>query len=283
MKKLQIIFAIVLSALSINLFAQETDKLTVPLSEPTKEAKVQVSLVFGSIKVSAYDGKDIIIEAKEMVFDKGNRINTNTNGNGNSSNDDTKSMRRLNTNKGGFEITAKEVNNLVKIGIGNPNQPVTFLIKVPRKCSLKLNTVNNGSIEVEGVTGNFEISNVNGSITLKNVGGSVSANTINGNITVGLTSASSSPMAFSNINGKIDVSFPAHFSANFKLKSDRGDVFSDFDMDLTAGSPNPKVKVDNEKGLYKLNKDGWSYGKLNKGGAEIMMKTMNGNIYIRKK
>ncbi len=278
MKKIQILIAIMVFCISINLKAQDTDKLIVPMSDATKEPIVQAGLVFGSIKVSAYDGKDIIIEAKEIeVASKGGNRNRNEN-----HNEDAQGMKRLNTNSGGFEITAKVVNNLVKIGIDNPNMPVSFLIKVPKKCSLKLNTVNNGNIEVENVVGNFEISNVNGSIILKNIGGSVSANTINGNIVVGLNSAINSPMAFSNLNGKVDVSFPANFAANFKVRSDRGEVFSDFDMDLSTNPTSTKVITDKENGLYKLNKDSWSYGKINGGGAEIMMKTMNGSIFIRK-
>lgn len=284
MKKLQILVTILVSSLSLNVFAQETDKLVVPLSEPSKEAKVHVSLVFGSIKVSAYDGKDIIIEAKEMELGKngGHNIKVNVNINGQNQDEDTKGMKRLNANKGGFEITANEVNNIVKVSMGNPHQPVSLEIKVPKKCSLKLNTVNNGGIVVENVDGNFEISNVNGNIVMKNISGSVSANTINGSIVGTLISATKTPMAFSNINGKIDVSFPANFPANFKVKSDRGDIFSDFDIDLIAAPTGTKVISDKEKGLYKLNKDSWSYGKINGGGAEIMMKTMNGSIYIRK-
>jgi hypothetical protein len=282
MKNLKsIILALTLGS-CLHLYAQETDKLVVPLSEPNKEAKVHVGLVFGSIKVTGYDGKDIIIEATEMELGKNGGHNVKVNINGQNQDEDTKGMKRLNANKGGFEITANEVNNLVKVGIDNPHQPVAFLIKVPKKSSLKLSTVNNGNIEVDGVSGNFEISNVNGAINLKNISGSVSANTVSGNIVGTFTSATKTPMAFSNINGKIDISFPASFPANFKIKSDRGDIYSDFDMDLTAAPTGPKVISDKEKGLYKLNKDGWSYGKINGGGAEIMMKTMNGSIYIRK-
>jgi hypothetical protein len=284
MKKLQILVTILLSSLSLNLFAQETDKLVVPLTDPNKEAKVHVNIVFGSIKVTGYDGKDIIIEATEMDLSKngGHNVKVNVNINGQNQDEDTKGMKRLNANKWGFDITAKEVNNLVKINMDYPNQPVAFDIKVPKKCSLKLSTVNNGGIVVENVVGNFEISNVNGNIVLKNIAGSVSANTVNGSIVGTLTSATKTPMAFSNLNGKIDISFPASHEANFKIKSDRGDIFSDFDMDLTAAPSGPKVISDKEKGLYKLNKDSWSYGKINGGGAEIMMKTMNGSIYIRK-
>ncbi len=34
--------------------------------------------------------------------------------------------------------------------------------------------------------------------------------------------------------------------------------------------------------MYRINIEEWVYGKIGGGGPEMMMKTMNGNIYIRK-
>jgi hypothetical protein len=34
--------------------------------------------------------------------------------------------------------------------------------------------------------------------------------------------------------------------------------------------------------MYRINVDEWVYGKISGGGPEMMMKTMTGNIYIRK-
>ena len=42
----------------------ETDKVTVPLTDPTRPSMVKVNLLNGSITVTAYDGKDVIVEAK---------------------------------------------------------------------------------------------------------------------------------------------------------------------------------------------------------------------------
>jgi hypothetical protein len=34
--------------------------------------------------------------------------------------------------------------------------------------------------------------------------------------------------------------------------------------------------------LYKIKKDDWVSGKINGGGPEMMMKNMQGNIYVKK-
>ena len=34
--------------------------------------------------------------------------------------------------------------------------------------------------------------------------------------------------------------------------------------------------------MYQLKLDDWIIGKINGGGPEVLMKNMNGNIYVRK-
>jgi hypothetical protein len=48
------------------------------------------------------------------------------------------------------------------------------------------------------------------------------------------------PWLFHTFNGNVDVTFPATLKANVKLKSDQGDIYSDFDID--ADKTQPKVK-----------------------------------------
>ncbi|MEZ4903241.1 MAG: hypothetical protein R2822_16525 [Spirosomataceae bacterium] len=275
MKPLHIIFAFLLLLIATPFFAhtQDREQLTVPLTDPSKEGKLKIGIVTGSIKVVGYEGKEIIIDA--VASDKKEQKNSYTNDRGNG-------MKKIITNAG-FEITAKENNNQVSIGTDQVNREINFTIKVPKRFSLKLSTVNNGDIWVENVEGNHEISNVNGHINMKNISGSVVANTINQDINVNFTEVSSStPMAFTTINGAVDITFPANIKTNVKLKTDRGEVFSDFDVDVDKSPTKIIQSADKEKGMYKIKKDDWTQGKINGGGSEIMMKTMNGNIYIRK-
>jgi DUF4097 and DUF4098 domain-containing protein YvlB len=87
-------------------------------------------------------------------------------------------------------------------------------------------------------------------------------------------------MAFSTLNGDVRVTLPADTKANLKLKSDNGDVFSDFDIDIDK-TPSKIDKV-TEPGMYKIKKDDWVYGKINGGGPEMIMKNMMGDIYVKK-
>ncbi|SNC66610.1 hypothetical protein SAMN06265337_1669 [Hymenobacter gelipurpurascens] len=255
------------------LAAQQAGKeqLTVALSSPGKPGTLHLKLVGGSIKVEGTSGKDVVI-------DVANRGGSRTSSS--SDNDAPAGMRRL-SKVNGLDVTAQEKDNHVYVKTQSWQNPVDFVIKVPRQFSLQIGTVNDGNISVQNVAGELEISNVNGSITLEDVAGSAVLNTVNGNIISNFKDITSGvPMAFSSVNGKIDVSFPARAKADLKLKSDRGEIYSDFD--LTVDNSAPKVTRVAKDGVYRVSQDSWTSGKINGGGAEFMMKTLNGNIYIRK-
>ena len=246
---------------------QIKEQIVVPLSEPGKPFKVISHVLHGALKVVGYEGKDVVITVTGQTRQK----RESTNGGG---------MTRIGGNAGG-DLTAEENHNTVNISSGLSHFAL-IEIKVPQTgVTLDVGTVNEGNIEIENVTGQLEVSNVNGSISLANVGGSVVANTVNGNVIVTFKSVDpQAPMAFTTLNGRIDVTFPPTLKANLKLKSEKGDIFSDFDIDVTKQQP--AVTKTNEDHTYKINFDEWVYGKISGGGPEMMMKTTFGTIFIRK-
>lgn len=88
-------------------------------------------------------------------------------------------------------------------------------------------------------------------------------------------------MAFSNLNGDIDVTLPANAKVTAKMKSDWGEMFTDFDMDITQDQG--KVDASSGSGTYKVSVNNWIYGNINGGGPEYLFKSMRGDIYVRKK
>jgi len=288
MKNMKITGLLILSLIiGSNAFGQSTEQLTVPLSSPGKPYSLKVQLVSGSIKVASYDGKDIIINATPKTDeDKGSKTNFNINfrkggkDKEEGSNFDESGMKRI-SSAGSFEVTAKEADNNVTVNTGNPNKAVDLDLKIPQDVKLKIGTVNDGEISVENVRGELEVSNVNEKITLSNVSGSVMANTVNGDIVVTFSKVDpNAPMAFSTLNGDIKVTLPVDTKANLKFKSDNGEIFSDFDV-VVDKTP-AKVDKISTPGMYKIKKDDWVYGKINGGGAEMLMKNMQGNIYLKK-
>jgi hypothetical protein len=269
MKTIKIISTLTIAIFfSASALAQDAGKeqLTVPLSDPSKPYKLDVHLVDGSITITGYEGKSIVVAVASTEKRK-----MNENGSG---------MRRLNSGAHA-DIQADENNNEISIH-GSAGRSVNLILKVPlNEGTFKIGTVNNGDISGSNLNGELEVSNVNGGIKLKNIAGSVVANTVNGNIVVTFRSIDQqAAMAYSTLNGNVDVTFPGSLKANVKLKSDRGDVYTDFDV--VADQHKPEVTRSDSKGMYSLKIEDWVYGKINGGGSQLMMKTTFGNIYIRK-
>jgi hypothetical protein len=273
MKTLKIIgSALIIILLSFRTFAQsdQAEQLTVPLSNAGKPYTLKVHLVKGSISVVSYEGKDIIIDVRVP----GNNLSRKM------VNDAKSGMKRISTS-GSFEITAREADNTVTVNTGNPEKTINLSLKIPQDVKLKVSTVNEGYIDVTNVRGELEVINVNGGIKLTNISGSVVANTVNGDVITTFSSVDpNAAMAFSTLNGDVNVTFPAGTKANLKMKSDHGDIFSDFEIDIDKTMP--RTNKTSEPGMYKIQMEDWVYGKINGGGPEIMLKNMEGNIYVKK-
>lgn len=249
------------------LLAQE--QLAVPLSNPGEPGTLHVSVVRGSITVTGYDGDEVLIDYAGEEQQESREVTRD-------------GLRRISSNSLGFEVT--EDDNVVQVSGVSPMKQVSFNISVPRSFGLKLSTVNGGGLNVENVTGEMELSNVNGKITLNNVGGSAVANTVNGDITATFNSvAGDKPMSFTNLNGDIDVTYPANVQMTAKMKSEWGDVFTDFDMDINRTSENRMDQDSNSHdGAYRISINNWINGSINGGGPEYTFRSMRGDIYIRR-
>jgi hypothetical protein len=268
--KLVLVFAfLMMSGSRLRAQTGATEQLVVPLSEPGKPVTIEARLVYGSIKVIGYEGKDVIVEIHADTTD---RDEDNESG----------GMRRI-PNRGGLDVRAEESDNKVSIQSGAMEQRLKGItIKVPQNTArVVIGTVNNGDVVISNVSGKIEVGNVNGAITVTGVSGSVVANTVNGNVIVVFkTIDGNAPMAFSTLNGKIDITLPGDAKADLKLKSGNGQMFTDFD--IAIDKTKPKVETTNEDHFHQVKIDEWVHGKINGGGPEFMMQTTFGSIYIRK-
>src|SRR6059036_100502 len=201
------------------------DRVSVNLSDPARPALVKVSLVNGGITVKGYDGKEVVVEARARNRESARSDST---------------MKRIPVS--GTGLSVEEENNEVRISSDSFMRAVDLSISVPIHTSLKLSAVNSGDIVVTGVDGELDVNDVNGSVTLNNVSGSAVAHALNGRVLVTFTRVNQKPMAFSSLNGDIDVTFPADLKANLSLKSDRGEIFSDFDVQVQASTPQQIVE-----------------------------------------
>jgi len=250
-------------------------RVTIPFSDPARPGTVEMDIVMGNITIKGTSRRDVLVEARTGTGFMPRPPRRRT--------DDEPpppGLRRL-TQNGAFSV--EEDKNTVSIDVGPPRH-IDFTIEVPLRTNLNIETVM-GSIVVEGVEGELEVESVNGSVTLTNVGGSVVAHTVNGKLTATIARpAPQQPMAFTSMNGSVDVTLPAAVKANLKLRSDQGDVYTDFDLQLRreSSNPNPDVDVRRNGRARVIDVDNAIYGSVNGGGPDFEMRTFNGNVYVRK-
>jgi DUF4097 and DUF4098 domain-containing protein YvlB len=263
------IAAAALFALAQPIWAQNDNKVTVPLTDPSRPVTLRAHLVSGSITVKGANVTEVIVEAKA----RGDEAHSGGRAEG---------MKRIPMTSTGLNIEAE--NNNVRVSTDSYQRTIDLTITVPTHTSLSLHSVNDGNIVVSGVDGEFDINNVNGEVDLKNIGGSVVAHALNGHVLATFNRIDpQKPMAFSSLNGDIDVTFPSDLKANVSLRTDNGEVYSDFDVKVQPTAPQQTVEDNRGKGgKYRVKIDKNVRGTINGGGQEIQFKNFNGNIYIRK-
>ncbi|WP_299625977.1 DUF4097 family beta strand repeat-containing protein [uncultured Tenacibaculum sp.] len=269
MKAIKIIISVFFFVVS-QLTAQETVK--VPLTDASKPGFLKVKILNGSIKVKGTNTKEVLITAslrKEGSYRNKRKIVKKK----------LEGLKQISNT--GLDFSVKEYNNAIDVD-SDRNGTTDFEIEVPKNFSLKLSTYNSGEIYVENINGVMDVSNANGKITLRDISGAVSADALNQDITVNFIKVKpNTPMAFSSLNGDIDITFPKSFKADVRIKSERGDIFTDFD--LKSKPVKTKVNRENSGKGYKVKIEKWIEGAINGGGPEILFKNYNGDVIIRSK
>lgn len=269
-----------------------SDRVTVPFSDPSRPGTVKLRMIQGSVSVKGGGGREVVIDASGDLNPRprsSSRTPSRADG-----------LRRLTQPSG---LTVEEEANVVSI-TARPNDDGHVEIQVPARTNLQLSLVNGGDIVVQGVEGDIEVNNVNGGITLTDVAGTVVAHSVNDDVKATVRQVSSDkPMAFTSLNGEVDVTLPASLKANLRLRSDQGDVYTDFDIQTTPAPPasgapgrradrdrdsrrpnnrDPRDLKDKSRGAFELRVDRAIYGTVNGGGPEVELRTFNGDVYLRK-
>jgi hypothetical protein len=314
----QLVILAFLSALSTSGFAQQTtgtqkapepDRAVVPLSNPAKPAVINVSVTRGSITVKGYEGKDVIAEARvrEKPLGEGQDLMGMM---GRDAERDARAARLVEqytdlaklagrdqeekkerSHEGMKLITAAltgltvvEENNTVNVSTESMRNAVDLTVQVPYASSVSLRVPMGGTIAVDNVSGEIEVNGGMGAVTLRNVSGSAVVHTMNGDIEATFSKiAPDKPLSFSTMNGDIDVTLPADVKADLKLKSQMGNIYSDFDVSLKQTPQKIENSGIGTKGEYRIAFDKSIYGTINGGGQEITFNTFHGDIFLRKK
>ncbi|HEY3430560.1 MAG TPA: DUF4097 family beta strand repeat-containing protein, partial [Cyclobacteriaceae bacterium] len=232
MKKQVRVFIICFMCVVGSVMAQGGNEFVVPLSDPAKRGKLKAHLNSGSITVKGTARKDVLVRYKNSE-DGGDDDHDHDREDKSKPKD---GLRRV--SGGGMDLEASESNNYVVIQSNSWNNSINLEIEVPAGFDVEAHTYNDGDLMLTNLQGQLELTNYNGEITALNISGSVVATTYNGEIKVAFDKVTeNTPMSYVTYNGDVDLSFPATFKASTKMKTEQGEIYTGFEMNVTSTGP----------------------------------------------
>ena len=241
--------------------------INIPLSNPGEPLTLEISILSARIEVIGEDREDaefaVSVEqgSRKIITPSGTKLLTG----------------------GAYSLEVDERDNHITLDTdwrANANK-VSVVARIPRHADLELSTTNEGEILVSNIVGNLQLENINGPITATNIVGSVIAETNNENIDVSFASIdASNATALSSINGDLNLGLPANAGAQLHIDSARGEIYSDFEVEVQTTKP--VIERKNDRGGVEVRIESVIVANINGGGSVIKLKTLNGDIQIRK-
>lgn len=243
----------------------QPETIVVPLSRPGEPISMSIDILSARIEVIGEERKDVSLS---VTLSGGRRKIVTPSG-----------AKTLAGGGGGLEISERD--NRLSIESDGPPDRVAIVARVPRRAQLNLSTTNEGEIVVRDIVGDLQLENINGPITATNITGSVIAESVNKPITVGLAAvAAGGATSLSSLNGDITLTLPASARAELHLDSARGEIVSDFELDVKPSKP--LIERNETRGGVSVRMENVVVATLNGGGPVIRMKTLNGTIKLSK-
>ncbi|MVN77374.1 DUF4097 family beta strand repeat protein [Hymenobacter sp. HMF4947] len=171
----------------------------------------------------------------------------------------------------GLSVTPASDNTIRVSGMVHGDDRYT--VRLPRQTNISFEQATWGGsddLTMRDLAGRIEVSLKSGDIRLLNVSGPVVANTISGDIKVQFSATPTQPSAISSVSGDVDVTLPTSSKVSLSMRSISGEIYTDFDLHLGS-----------EGGLRHVGGQTVE-GRANGGGATFSLKTISGDIYVRK-
>lgn len=172
----------------------------------------------------------------------------------------------------GLSIT-QEGNTISISGAHREADDAEYKILLPKNLKLKLdyNSWQAGDVTIKKMAGEVEAKSQVGDLKFFDVTGPIVAHTLSSDLEVTFSSLSqSSPSSLTSTSGDIDVTLPPSVKGTFKMSTISGGVYTAFDFDFGEETNLRRAGGQN------------ATGKLNGGGVEISLRSISGDVYVRK-
>lgn len=244
---------------SVTTFAQNEYKMTVKGN--ASESWVNINNLFADLEIEGTSGSEI----KIMVSDY-DGLPEKAKG--------LKPLSATGPENTGIGLSIKQEGNMISIsGAHREADDAKYIIYLPKSIMLKLdyNSWQAGDVMIKRMAGEVEAKSQVGDLKFIDVTGPIVAHTLSSDLEVTFSSLSqSSPSSLTSTSGDIDVTMPASVKGTFKMSTISGGVYTGFEFDFGDETNLRRAGGQN------------ATGKLNGGGVEVSLRSISGDVYVRK-
>jgi lia operon protein LiaG len=193
-------------------------------------------------------------------------------------------------------VNVSEENGIVSIqGATRQVRDYKYKILVPTGMAVNLDYGSpfaKEDVVVDSFTGSLEIKTLNANVKITNSSGPFTVSSGSGNVEVVFDKINQNePTSLASVSGLIDVTLPGTDKANIEISTINGNVYNNLDLksavkpvektELTSGKVALKEKL--AYGMNAIRTQGGNSYTLNGGGQKVYLKSILGNIYLRKR
>jgi DUF4097 and DUF4098 domain-containing protein YvlB len=251
--------AVMLTAASSVMMQQQQSQLlreefhqTYPLSS---QGRVSLNNINGAVRVVAWDRDEVQVDAVKSAYRR-DRL------------DEAKIVVRSDANSFHVATNYPTRTQTFNDGEGRYNNPakVEYTLSVPRGARIDSIELVNGSLTIDGITGDVKGASVNGQVSAHDLMGNVNLSTVNGKVEAVFSRLNETKaISLGSVNGPVSLIIPSDSNAEIKAGTVHGSITNDFGLPVRHGD-------------Y-VGRD--LSGQLGQGGARIKLGNVNGAITIR--
>ncbi len=155
----------------------------------------------------------------------------------------------------------------------NKANDARYVLTIPKKLKLKADygTWRGGDLSIKNMENEIEARVQVSDLKIENVNGPIVAHSLSSDIEVIFKSLDQAfPSSISSTSGDIDITLPTSIKGTFNMSSVSGGVYTDMNFDITKDESANRITGSS------------ATGKLNGGGVEVRIRSVSGDIYVRK-
>ncbi len=217
----------------------------------TPEGRVELDNINGDVHISTWDRNEVKVDAVKFAGSK-ERL------------DDARI--EIDAGKDEISIRTKYRDHDLTFNWGSNHNPagVEYTITVPRGAHLDEIKLINGSLDLNGASGEVHASCINGRLKAHNLSGRAELSTINGHLEARFDQLPNSSVELKSVNGSVSLTIPSDSKAEIEASTISGGIDNDFGMHV-----NHHRFVGHDL-----------RGQLGSGGPHIELQNVNGHIEI---